>query len=118
MFKELGNFASLLKSAQEMGGKFREINDGLRNQRVSGQAGGGMVTVEANGVGEVLSVKIDSTLVAQGELDMIEDLVPAAVNQAMTKANELRAAALQDLTGGLSLPGLEDAIGKMMGNGS
>ncbi len=117
MFKGLADFASILKSAQDMGGKLQEANDGLRSQRVIGAAGGGMVTVEANGVGEILAVKIDASLVEQQEQDMIEDLIPAAVNQALVKANALRVETMKGLTNGISLPGLEDALSKLMGNG-
>jgi DNA-binding YbaB/EbfC family protein len=112
MFKQFGNLASLLKSAQEMGGKMQEITDRLKSKRVTGSAGGGMVTVEANGVGEILSVRLDPTLVEKGEFEMVEDLLPPAVNDAITKANELRAAQMQTLTEGLDVPGLQDALNK------
>ena len=88
MFKELGNMASMLRQAQQVGGKMQEVAGQLKSKRVTGIAGGGMIEVEANGLGEVLKVKIDPSL--RGDLKMIEDLIPAAMNQVAEKAKELR----------------------------
>jgi DNA-binding YbaB/EbfC family protein len=111
MFKGLGNFASLLRQAQEVGSKMQEVNEQLRLKRVTGSSAGGMIEVEANGQGEILRLKIDPTL----DLEMIEDLVPAAVNQAQAKAKQLHMDAMQDMAGGLDVPGLNDAISRITG---
>ena len=115
MFKGLGNIASIMKQAQNMGGRMQAINDELRGKRVSGNAGGGMVIVEVNGLGEAIKVTIEPTLVEKGETEMIEDLLPAAFNQAVAKANQLRVEAMQSLTDGMDLPGLGDALAKFTG---
>ncbi len=83
MFKGLGNLAnisSLIKQAQQMSGKLQQVNEELKTRRVEGGAGGGMVTVEVNGIGEVIRCRIDPSLVSGGDRELIEDLLPAAVN--------------------------------------
>ena len=115
MFKELSNMASMLRQAQQMGGKMLEVSARLKSKRVTGSAGGGMIVVEANGLGEVLTVKIDPTLC--GDLEMIEDLIPAAMNQVATKAKELHMEMVQSAAGELNLPGLDEALSKFTDGG-
>ena len=115
MFKGLGNLASLMRQASQMGGRMQEMTDSLREKRVVGEAGGGMVRIELNGAGEALDVQIDAALIQRGEKDVIEDLLQAAFNQAQSQAKSLHMEAMQDLTGGLSLPGMEDAMAKLFG---
>lgn len=116
MFKELGNMASMLRQAQQMGDKMQEVAALLKSKRVTGSAGGGMIEVEANGLGEILKAKIDPTL--SGDLEMIEDLLPAAMNQVSAKAKALHIEMMQSVTGDLNLPGLEEAISKFTGGGA
>lgn len=114
MFKGLGNLANLgnlMKQAQEMGDKMQQLTQELKTERVTGSAGAGMVEVEANGIGEILAVRIDSALFAKQDREMVEDLLPAAINSALQKAKELHAEQMQSLTGGLNLPGLSEALG-------
>jgi DNA-binding YbaB/EbfC family protein len=118
MFKSLGNLANigaLVKQAQEMSGRMQVIQDELRTKRVSGAAGGGLVEVEVNGLGEVLAVRIDPSLVEKGEREMVEDLLPAAFNAAAGKAKQLYAEAMQALAGGLPIAGLQDALTQLSG---
>ena len=115
MFKGLGNISSLLKQAQEMGSRMQGINDELRTQRAEASVGGGMVKVEVNGVGEVLRLEIDPTLIERGEREMLEDLIPAAVNQALVKAKQLHADAMQSITSDIDLPGLNETLAKFTG---
>lgn len=115
MFKGLGNIASLMKNAQNIGGKMGEIGEELKGKRVSGSAGGGMVTVEANGLGQILSVKLDPVLVEKQDAEMIQDLLPAAINDAIAKSKQLHMEAMQGVTGGLSIPGLDDALKNFTG---
>jgi DNA-binding YbaB/EbfC family protein len=118
MFKGLGNLAnlgSIMKSAQEMGSKMQALNAELKSKRATGAAGGGLVEVEVNGLGEALAVRIDPTLVEKQDREMIEDLLPAAFNAAVVKANQLRAEGLQSITGGMQLPGLDDALSQFTG---
>lgn len=98
-----------------MGGKLQSINEQMKQQTVSGNAGGGMVEVVVNGLGEVLQLKIDPVLVDKGEREMIEDLVPAAINQAQTRAKQLHTEAMKSLTAGLEIPGLSDALSNFTG---
>jgi len=102
--------ASMIRQARQMGGKMEEISAQLRVRRVSGAAGGGMVEVEANGLGEVLKVRIEPTLT---DREMIEDMLPAAINQAAAKAKNLHLEMMQSLTGGLDLPGLNDMLSQL-----
>lgn len=118
MLKGLGNLGNLMRQAQEMGGRVQEINEQLKVKRVQGEAGGGMVRVEANGLGEILKVTIEPSLIERQELEMIEDLIPAAVNQALRNAKEAHAEAMKSLTDGFGLPGLDEAMAKFTGGGN
>ena len=120
MFKGLGNLAnigSILKQAQEMGGRMQVLQEELRGKRATGTAGGGLVAVDVNGLAEVLAVRIDPTLVEKGERELIEDLLPSAFRAAQLKAREMHAEAMQSLTGGANLPGLQEALSQLMGAG-
>ena len=74
-----------------------------------------MVEVEVNGLGEVLRVAIEPSLVANNEREMIEDLLPAAVNAAIAKSKEFHAEAMKAMTEGIELPGLDEALAQMGG---
>lgn len=116
MLKGLGNIAALMKQAQTMGPRMQEINEKLKTDRVSGTAGAGMVTVHVDGLGSVLSVDIDQVLIDKGDFEMVKDLLPAAINQAVAKANELKVEQMGSLTGDIELPaGLDDMMKKFMG---
>ena len=118
MFKGLGNLANLpalMKQAQEMGTKMQALGEELKTKRATGSAGGGLIEVEVNGLGKALSVRIDPSLVAKQDREMIEDLLPAAFNAAAQKAKQLHAEAMASLTGGLQLPGLDDALSQLGG---
>lgn len=119
MFKGLGNLAnlgSLLRQAQQMGGKMEQIKEDLKGRRATGTAGGELVVVEVNGLGEVLRCQIDPSIISDREL--IEDLVPAAVNQALSKSRELHAEAMKSLTAGFELPGLDSMLAQLSGDGT
>ena len=115
MFKQLGNIASLMKQAQQMSGRMQEVSDQLRSKRVEGVSGGGMVKVDANGLGEVLRVTIDPELFDGGDREMIEDLLPAAINEAQANAKQLHAETMKELTSDMQLPGLDEALDKFVG---
>jgi nucleoid-associated protein EbfC len=118
MFKNLTNLASMVKQAQEMGEKMKNVGDDLKTKRVTGASGGGMVEVEMNGASEMLQIRIDPSLIADGDCEMLEELIPAAVNQAHEKARQLHSQAMQDMTSGLDMPGVEEALSKITGGGS
>jgi DNA-binding YbaB/EbfC family protein len=115
VFKGLANLGTLLKQAQEFGSRMKGINDELRTRRATGSAGGGMVEVEVNGLMEVLRCRIDPSLLSQGDQELLEDLVTTAVNQAITKAKELHTEAMKAAAGGLEVPGLDEAMQKILG---
>ena len=114
MFKglgNLGNLAGMIKQAQEMGPKMQAAQEKLKEQSVEGAAGGGMVKVHADGQGTVQRVQIDPTLAEKNDLEMILDLLPAAINQASLKAKELQAQEMQSVTGDMALPdNLQDTL--------
>ena len=119
MIKGLGNLANLgniMKQAQEMGGKMQQLSEELKAKRVVGSAGAGLVEVEANGLGEALAVRIDPSLFQKQDRELLEDLLPAAINAAQQKAKQLHAEQMQAITGGLNLPGLSEALGQLGGD--
>jgi hypothetical protein len=91
------------------------LTDELKQRRATGSAGAGMVEVEVNGVGELLKCRLDESLVAGADRELIEDLVVAAANQALSKAKQFHAEAMRDLTGGMALPGLDEAMSQLTG---
>ena len=94
----------ILQQAQEMQGRFQQIQDDLQQRTVSAAAGGGMVTVEADGKGQIRKIKIDPSVVDPKDVEMLEDLVLVAVSEAQKKAAELAQSELGKLTGGMGLP--------------
>lgn len=94
----------IMKQAQKMKAEMERIQAEVAAKTVEGSAGGGMVTVLANGKGELLSVKIDPEVVRSEDLEMLQDLVLAAANEALRKARELLAQEVSRLAGGLGLP--------------
>jgi DNA-binding YbaB/EbfC family protein len=100
----MADLMKILQQAQEMQGRFQKIQEDLQRVTVSGTAGGGMVTVEANGQGTVQRVKIDPSVVNPADVEMLEDLVLVAVAEAQKKAQAQAQQELGKLTGGLPLP--------------
>lgn len=114
MFKEIAGLASMMKQAQKLSDRMQDISRQLKGKRVVGTSGGGMIEVEMNGLGECVAVKIDPLLVERGDLEMIEDLLPGALNQALGKAKKLHGEAMQSLTENIPVPGLNSAIAKLI----
>ena len=83
-----------------------ELQAELENVEVEGSAGGGMVKVTANGKNQITSITIDPEVVDPEDVEMLQDLILAAVNQAAEKSQELQAQQMSELTGGLNIPGL------------
>ncbi len=107
MFKGIGQLASLMRGASGISEKLEGITRSLQEKTVVGSAGGDMVRVEMNGLSQVTRVEIDPALFERGEREMLENLLPAAINQAAAKAKELHMVAMRELTGGMDLPGLD-----------
>lgn len=115
MFKDLANLGNLMRQAQQSLGRADEIKEKLKNQRVTATSGGGMVEVEMNGVGQMLRLTIEPELVEKNEREMLEDLIPAAVNDAIAKAKQLHVEEMKSLTDGINIPGLDSAIERFTG---
>lgn len=113
MLKGLGNIASLMKQAQEMQGRMGDMKEILGKLRVEGTAGGGMVTVVATGQQQIVDCTIEPSLIEEGDREMIEDLVVAAVNVALKKAADAAAEEMAKITGGLNIPGIGDALSQL-----
>lgn len=97
----VGQQFKMLKQLQQMQARMSKIQEELGEKTVTGTAGGGMVTVVANGHQKVLSVTVKPEVVDPGDVEMLQDLVLAAVNDALDKARDLAARELGALTGGL-----------------
>lgn len=102
----LGDLGNIMKHAQKMQQEMAKIQEDLKNRVVEGKAGGGMVVVNVNGAQELLAVKIDKNVVDPEDVEMLEDLITAAVREGMRKAKEMANKEMSKLTGGLNLPGL------------
>ena len=101
-----GGFGDLLRQAQELQSKLSELQAEAQRRTVEASAVGGMVTAVVNGKLQVVSIRIDPTVVASGDREMIEDLVVAAVNEAIRRAQEMMAEEMSKATGGIKIPGL------------
>lgn len=101
-----GGLGDMMKQFQKMQAKMEEMQVKLEQTQVEGTSGGGMVKVIANGKQDILEIKIDPEVVNPDDVEMLQDLIVAAVNQARQKAAELQASQMQELTGGLNIPGL------------
>ena len=101
--KDLGG---LLQQAKEMQGNMARLQAEAANIMVEGESGGGLVRVTANGAMDVRRVVIDPSLLAAGDTEMLEDLVCAAVNDALRKARQTLEEEMRKLTGGFNIPGL------------
>lgn len=99
-------FGDMMRQAQALQEKLTRLQEEAGKKTVEATAGGGMVTVVANGRQEIVSVKIDPEVVNPQEVEMLQDLILAAVNEARRKAQELMAEEMKTLTGGIQIPGL------------
>jgi len=100
------NLGSLMKQAQKIQAQIAKVQEELAQRNVEASAGGGMVTVVANGKQEIVSVKIEPEVVDAKDIEMLQDLVVAAVNEALRKSQEMVSEEMRKITGGLQIPGL------------
>ena len=105
MFGQLGNLAELMRNAGKIRESVAKATEALGQLQVEGSSGGGAVTAKVNGRLEVIAVRIDPKLVADGDTELLEDLITAAVNAGLVKARETAAQSLASLAGGIP-PGL------------
>ncbi len=100
------NINELMRQAKRMQGKIEKIREEAGQKTVEGTAGGGMVVVVVNGKNEVQSVNIDPEAVDPDDVEMLQDLIVAATNDAVKKANEMMQEELSQVTGGMPMPGM------------
>jgi DNA-binding YbaB/EbfC family protein len=101
--KGMGN---MMKQAQQLQSKMMRLQEELAEKTVESSSGGGMVKVTANGRQQILSIQIEKEVVDPDDVEMLQDLVLAAVNDALAKAQEMVSSEMSKLTGGLNIPGL------------
>jgi hypothetical protein len=100
------NLGGLMKQAQALQRKMQELQAELGERTVTAQAGGGMVEAVVNGRQELVSLKIDPEVANPDDVDMLQDLVLAAVNEALNRSREMVSQEMGKLTGGLNIPGM------------
>lgn len=103
MAKGLGN---IMKQAQQMQAKMARVQQELETREVEASAGGGMVTARVNGKQQLLELKIEKAVVDPEDIEMLEDLVLAAVNEGLKKSQEMVQAEMSKITGGMNIPGM------------
>ena len=103
MAKGLGN---MMKMAQKLQAQIAKIQEEMAKKTVDASSGGGMVTVVANGRQEIISVTIEPEVANPDDIEMLQDLVVAAANEALRKSREMLTEEMNKVTGGLNLPGL------------
>jgi DNA-binding YbaB/EbfC family protein len=102
----MGNMQNMMKQMQKMQKKMVQAQEELGEKKIEGTAGGGMVTVIVSGHKEILEVKIKEEVVDPDDIEMLQDLVLAATNEALKKADELTNATMGQFTKGMNLPGM------------
>jgi len=101
--KGMGN---MMKQAQKLQSQMMKLQEELADRTVESSSGGGMVTVVANGRQQIVSIQIENEVVDPDDVEMLQDLILAAVNDALAKAQEMVSSEMGKLTGGLNIPGL------------
>ncbi len=104
----------LMKEVQRMQSEMARIQEEVKNKTVEASAGGGMVTAVANGAGEILSIKIEKEVVNPNDIEMLQDLVVAAINEALKRSREMMEEEMSKLTGGIKLPDI-GGLGNLFG---
>ena len=100
------NFGNIMKQAKKMQERMLQLQEELAAKTVQATAGGGMVSVTVNGKFEILSLKIEKEVVTPDDVEMLQDLVIAAVNEGIRKAQEMASSEMGKITGGMQIPGL------------
>ncbi len=100
------NFGTMIKQAKKLQERMASMQAELENKTIAASAGGGMVTILMNGKYEVISLKIEKEVVNPDDVEMLQDLIAAAVNEGIRKVQEMTSSAMSQITGGLNIPGL------------
>ena len=99
-------FGDILKQAQQMHAKISQLQEEMASKTVETSSGGGMVNIVMNGKQEILSLRIEPEAVNREDIEMLQDLITAAVNEAIRKSQEMVTEEMKKITGGLNIPGL------------
>ncbi len=105
-----GMFGDMMRQAKKMQQEMGKIQEESRKKTVEASAGGGMVTVTANGAIEIIAIKIDREVVNPDDIEMLQDLIVAATNEALRQAQKMVGDEMSKITGGLNLPGLGNLL--------
>ncbi len=100
----MADFSKMLEQAQQMQSRLEKIQEELGGMTVSGTSGGGMVTVDADGKGQITKVRVDPSIVNASDVEMLEDLLLVALRDAQQKSAEMAKQEMSKLTGGMGLP--------------
>lgn len=100
------NWKNLMKEAQKMQAKIAKMQEELKEKTVEASSGGGMVKVVCNGQQEIIDIEIEPELLEEKDVEMLQDLVLAAANEALRRSREIAEEEMGKITGGLNLPGL------------
>lgn len=103
-------FGDMMSQAKKMQQEMGKIQEESRKKTVEASAGGGMVTVTANGAMEIIAIKIDREVVNPDDIEMLQDLIVAAINEALRQAHKIVSDEMGKITGGLNLPGLGNLL--------
>lgn len=104
MFGNMGNMGAMMKKVQKLQSQMTKLQEELKGRTLEASAGGGVVTVVVTGEKKIQSIKINPSAVDPEDVEMLEDLVAAAVNEALTKVDDMMSQEMGKLTGGLNLP--------------
>ena len=99
-------FGDMMKQVQKMQARMMELQEELNAKEIEGSAGGGMVKAIVTGKGDLKAVRIDPQVIKDGDIEMLEDLIVAAITQAQESASKLNQDTMSELTGGMNIPGL------------
>ncbi len=100
------NFGNIMKQAKKMQEQIGQLQQELETKTIEAQAGGGMVQVVVNGKFNIVSIKIEKDVVNPEDIEMLQDLIAAAVNEGIRKAQEMASAEMAKITGGMGIPGM------------
>lgn len=106
MFGNMGNMNGMMKKVQKLQADMTKLQEELKTRTLESTAGGGAVKVVVNGEKQVVSLKIDPAAVDPEDMEMLEDMIVAAINEGIKKVDDLMAQEMSKLTGGMKLPGM------------
>ncbi|MFA5523374.1 MAG: YbaB/EbfC family nucleoid-associated protein [Tissierellales bacterium] len=105
-FPGMGNMGNMMKQVQKMQKQMADLQNELNEREVEASAGGGAITVKVNGKKEILAVTIDKDVVDPDDVEMLQDLILAATNEALRTADDMVSREMQKITGGMNIPGM------------